>query len=634
MDIFTVNRKLLNSNFEGYKLDLVDQDQVISRFPLELGASQSTISSRTLLSFQEVQSKISHNHLAVSPENYAIYVDEAYRVIQISIAPDTLLPSARVVYELPKPIRPSSDEYHPEYPSAAFASQGLLILSDGYGLMYILRCNPDGQFILISTYQLERSNPDRPFLIHSASSVDGNTAVVILSSRSTDSQKDQTASALKASERTPSRVEFDVYGVRFDVSSLNTSENISGMDVLWNRRGDEVPIYTGYNPHSQAFFLIGGSSYRSLQSPPPPSYTPSADEIAPIPRPNEDLDAEKPSYPPKPPPYSWTQTSDSVTVAFPLPSSISKSGIHVKLTSEALSLSVDGDPSAITPLPKYTSKALWDRISPSSSYWTWDKEAEHSFGCLTLHLDKQHEGTKWMQVFASAGTKPASESDPEDVEVPETLDPSEIWHIREALEKYTAALTSGEDASGLGLGKGVPGLAEGEMDEEVDSTVGRMARVSWVGFDGASPSWYQPGREQPIQLLSVPFPGTPSSSLSLIMKEGVDGVVFALGSDTTPKWSHTKSFSALSFVLASKQDVKFTYHTSDLVFAFENGLRDRGGNVYVYQGTTEKWAKQAILRLGDGAGGSLLGVGMVEVQGKRIVIALAEKELITLRVWH
>ncbi|KAK7469208.1 hypothetical protein VKT23_003697 [Stygiomarasmius scandens] len=636
MDPFLVDRKLINSKFEGYKLDAVDQNQIISRFPLKLGASQATVPTRTLLSFQEVQSRISHNHLFVPPsdsEKYAIYVDEEYQVVQIDVALDTFVPSTRVVYELPKPIRSSSLDVHPEYPSAAFYSQELLFLSDGYGVLYLLRPNSIGPYSLISTYQLKNSSPDRPFRIHSVHSVGINNVVAILSSRNSESQIEHHDSTLKASQRKPSHVEFDIYGVKFDLTSLSRADDVSEMEIVWSLRGQDVPIYTGYNPSSEAFFLIGGSSYRSLQTPPAPSYDPTPDEIAPIPRLNENLDSAS-ADPARPPPYSWTQTSDSVTIAFPLPSSTPKSWIHVQFTSDALTLGVDGEQLSVVPLPKYSSKAFWDRISPSSSYWTWDKEAEHSFGCLTLHLDKQHEGTKWMQVFASAGTKPALESSPEDVEVPETLDPSEIWQIRESLEKYTAALTTGEDASGLGLGRGVPGLAEGEMDEEVDSSVGRAARISWVSLDGSSPPWFQPGREPPFQLLSTPFPGTPSS-LSLIIKEGVDGVVFTLGSDKVPKWIHTKTFSALAFVLASKQDVRFTYHNSDLVFAFENGLRDRGGNAYVYRGTStdENWAKQAILKMGDGVGGSLLGVGMVEVQGQPIVLALAEKELIIPRLW-
>ncbi|KAE9382844.1 hypothetical protein BT96DRAFT_162206, partial [Gymnopus androsaceus JB14] len=125
---------------------------------------------------------------------------------------------------------------------------------------------------------------------------------------------------------------------------------------------------------------------------------------------------------------------------------------------------------------------------------------------------------------------------------PETLDPSELWLIRESLEKYTAALLTGEDASGLGLGRDVPSLGKGEVDEEVDASVGRSACITWVGIDGSSPSWSNPGREYPFTLLSTPLPGHHRKSLtSLVVKDGVDGPVYVLqpasdsDSDTAPK---------------------------------------------------------------------------------------------------
>jgi len=259
---------------------------------------------------------------------------------------------------------------------------------------------------------------------------------------------------------------------------------------------------------------------------------------------------------------------------------------------------------------------------------------------LTLYLDKQHEGTKWSQVFTSAGTSTASDSSFEDTEVPETLDPSELWHIREALEKYTTSLREGNDVSGLGLGRGVPSLAEGEMDAEVDESVGREAYLTWVGEDGSVPPWWQESKSIPFQLLATPMPGRNESSISLIVKSNLDGTVHSLISDapdltTFPEWTHTSTFSALAFVLASKQDTRFTYYIPGIaVFAFEGGVRDRGGNVYIYRAAPvkENWSKQVILKVDDGYGGSLLGVGAVECgQEATVLVCLTEGELILIK---
>ncbi|KAL0578634.1 hypothetical protein V5O48_003377 [Marasmius crinis-equi] len=470
-----------------------------------------------------------------------------------------------------------------------------------------------------------------PFRIHSGTLDTPDIATVLFSSRNRESKP--------SPEKMATSMEFDLWTAKLGISDFEqpNSEAIRTINALWCRKGEEPPIFSSFDSSGSLFAVISGSVFRERGEASLPSYTPSPDELAPIPRANENLD-ENNDIQTKPHPYSWTQTPDSLTVAFPLPSTTQKSQIQVKLTSDSLSLAVTGLEESDLPitLPRYASKPLWDRIMPSSSYWTWDREAEHEFGILSLHLDKQNEGTKWVQLFATAGNTTAAEAAPDDAEVPETLDPSELWHVRESMEKFTAALRSGEDASGLGLGTGVPSLAEGEMDEEVDASVGRKAYVSWLGRDdGAPPSWSSPGQEVPFQLLSAPLPGNHSDpTLSLIVKEGLDGAVFALNPSAEAKWKHTSTFSALAFVLASKRDIRFTHHSRDTVYALESGSINRGGNAYIYRMVPrgERWAKQAILRVADGSGGALLGVGSVVVRGTRVITCLAEKELILLKV--
>ena len=103
--------------------------------------------------------------------------------------------------------------------------------------------------------------------------------------------------------------------------------------------------------------------------------------------------------------------------------------------------------------------------------------------------------------------------------------------------------------------------------------------------------------------------------------------------DEAPVWEHTSTFSVLSFVLASKRDIRFVHHvSSEAVFAFESGAQDLGGNVYIYRGAPPRvnWAKQAILKIDGGPAGSLLGVGLMKVQDKVAILALCEGELVIL----
>jgi hypothetical protein len=277
----------------------------------------------------------------------------------------------------------------------------------------------------------------------------------------------------------------------------------------------------------------------------------------------------------------------------------------------------------------------------STSFWTWDKAGEKSFGLLTLHLDKQHEGTRWSQVFASYQT-PSGEPEPE---VAETLDPSELYNIRESLEKYTSSLS--QDGSGLGLGQGVPSLGKGEIDEELDSSVGREVFLTRIPVSALQTQNETEDRSPSVTLLSTPLPelAKPGDPPSLIIKSDVDGLLHTLTPSKTSDgedesaWTHTSTFPALSFVLASKQDVRFTHHVSDrLVLAFESGSRGLGFNIYIYQATptrSAQWAKQSVIRVGDAATGPLLGVGALALDaegGKKVVmVCLCENEAIVIQ---
>lgn len=498
--------------------------------------------------------------------------------------------------------------------------------------MYVLPVNDDGPSDMLGVFTLSPTSVDVPFKIHSVHRVSSMEAIAILSSR--HYTENPNAEGQVKERRKYSRPDFDVWAVKIGLLSLGPQRSIRQLDVIWRRRGQDVPIYTSYEKSIQAFVLIGGTIYREVDHQ-PTTYEPSPDEITSMPRAGEILGSQS-SEPPKPLPYAWSQTHDSVTVAIPLPSSTLKSNIKVVFSPRTLSVHIDNDKSTSVPIPRYSAKALWDGISSSTSYWTWDREAEHSFGLLTLYLDKQHDGTKWSQVFAQTST---SEANMEDVEVPETLDPSELCHIREALEKYTTSLREGNYVGGVGSGKGVPSLAEGEIDMEVDESVGREVYLTWVREDGSVPHWWEEFRSIPFHILATPMPGSSKSDVSVVVKNNLDGTVHSLISDVpnaagSPEWTHTSTFSALAFVLASKQDTRFTYHiTGNAVFAFEGGVRDRGGNVYIYRAAhvKEKWAKQAVLKVDDGGGGSLLGVGMVETaHGGTILICLTEGELVLL----
>jgi hypothetical protein len=415
---------------------------------------------------------------------------------------------------------------------------------------------------------------------------------------------------------------YDLAALRLDPQTNTTAE-------LWSLRGTSLPADVQFDSATNAYIVSAASVFHPNKLPEPVEPSPTKDEIAPIPRANEDLDSNvaAPSVPP-PHAYSWTQTDDSVTIMFPLPSSTTKSAIRITISKIHLTLNVITSGSGSVPIPKYAQCPWWAEVDPGASLWTWERtpdERESNVGLLTLHLEKKHAGTRWSHIFADSSGEP---------EVPETLDPSELASIREALEKYTAELASGDSS--------IPSLANPDADEELDAPGQVGQRVSVTRIDATSGQVDVDQRE--VSVLSTPIPATattpsPKGSPSLVIRRDIDGLLFEL-QPRTPEpsaWTHTSTFSALSFVLASKRDTRFVVHYQDrMVLAFESGSTHGTGNVYIYRGQSKaktQWSYQSILTVASQATGALLGIALVQSgpDDSPVICCLCERQLVVLQ---
>ena len=520
---------------------------------------------------------------------------------------------------------PSSVSSQTEYPSSAFVDAQTLICADGRGTLAVLTLSSTDTDRLLGVYELPRtlnaSSSPIPFRLHTALSADGQAVAVLSFKRLTEPPPDASTG------RKTALVEFDIVAVRIPLQAAHSSDAISPLDVLWHRRGSRVPFYTAYDKRRRVLVLAGGSPYRQIGQPTTERHGPSSDDD------DNDAPAPAPTSPPKPPPYAWTQDSEEITVAFPFASGTPKANITVLFSPQTLTLLVQGSDSSPS-APRYTAARLWGGIAPSSSFWTWDAHGAQTYGLLTLHLEKQHAGTRWPHLFDTTTTTTANDDEPE---VPETLDPSELYAIRESLEKYTAGLQ--ERAAGGGA---MPSLADGEVDPEVDAAVGTETCVTWVAAAAAAdgdfdPAWAREDWDVPFTALSAPLPGI-GDEISMVVKHTIDGLLFVLSDEDkaggTPVWTHSSTFSALAFVLASKRDTRFTYHVpSKAVLAFEGGGPEYGGNLYIYRDARPKsnLAKQAILKLAGHTSGSLLGVGAIRNGEEIVILCLCERELLVLR---
>ena len=280
------------------------------------------------------------------------------------------------------PVQSEAATIHREYPSAMLLGPALVMASDGDGSLYALSLSlqDQGQSPCIGTFILAIDGRNSPFKIHHCHRINPTTAVAVISSKSKAS-----SSTFVSKKHAGGGSVFDVRAIRINLFSLRPGSPPKDMDVIWHRQGEDIPILAQYVPELDSHVLVGGSTYPDPSVVIPAPYEPSPAEIAPIPRANENPD--KSDSPIKPPPYSWTQTSDSITIAIPLPSSTSKDIVKVSFSPKTLTVHVDYRASASIPIPHYSAKELWDTISPSSSFWTWDREAEHSYGILSLHME-------------------------------------------------------------------------------------------------------------------------------------------------------------------------------------------------------------------------------------------------------
>lgn len=333
-----------------------------------------------------------------------------------------------------------------------------------------------------------------------------------------------------------------------------------------------------------------------------------------------------------PPPYSWTQTSETVTVVFMLPSTVEKRDVRCRFSSQNLDLelvasaSLDTAPrivelssddraeeeasrSEILPAAqelqegRYMSRKLRAVADADGSVWTWEKvhrksaQKDGQVGLLALHLEKARPGSRWTSVF----------EDEEEDEVPETLDPTALLDVLEGNGSDGLAGIEQPQASSL--------LQDGL--EEEDATVGKPCFVLQIRTSSPSEAVtmtattkdYGPG---PLMCLATPLPtssNVSSPATELVLKRDLDGLVYAPEPSSRDGWTHVETFPALAYVLASKRDAQRTYVFSrkvtnssaarSVVLAFENapaveeerrrhaGVSTGAGNLFVYY-TPEK----------------------------------------------
>lgn len=578
-----------------------------------------------------------------------------------------------------------------EYPDAAPVAPREWLINDGRGSIYALQIDKSSsawRADLRPAYHLadEEGVPLVPFRLLAVEPGPAGDAIVLYSTSSRAgpsgpaSELEETPMVTDPDVRLPprSRTSFRFHLALLELSPTGSTTTVP-MRPLWSATSDELPAFVHYDAALQRFAIGSGCPVKMAATEDAAVETGTESQAHGVP--SEDTDMQQAptgsgrtaNDGQKPPPFSWTQDRDSVTVAFPLPSDTPTSSIRLTLSRQYVTLHIASAMAALSPttpissvVPRLSHKKLWDVIDPNTSVWTFDREAEgrnSTFGLLTLHLEKGHPGTRWPDVFeavprASDSTARIQELDPEEdyEKVPETLDASELAAISERMEQWAQSIIgagpSALSQSAEGLGSGIPtSLTGDEIDVEVDGDTGRPFVVTWIeNALTPAPQTVCPHPSVPHSLLSTPFP-TPShrDAASIAVQHDVDGLFFQAPTTAAEyRWRHTSTFPALAFVLATKRDTRFVHHLDQRAcFAFDapallpGPARTRpfggAGNAFIYVCPEEPKAKQGIqhvIKVGSPNSGALLGVVSTCLgSGEPVIVALCEHELVTLHVF-
>ncbi|KAJ2456170.1 hypothetical protein EV183_000096 [Coemansia sp. RSA 2336] len=610
---------LIDPRFDGYKLRLIDTDNssepaAIRHYELSEQACVEPyqLASNALLTYNEIYSRVHYNHLFIGPnEHSVIYIDSNSRVYLVDICKRDA-PTYTLMFKIPS----CSSMYALQGYHGAYAiGKDTVLIFDGMFTVYVLQRtganDSDAAWQAIGMFEIgcgsvaagpATENIQRTmYYILGAhlSHIETDPVVQMhICYRSSKQAADDMVSSSRTSnsatsyKRTAPLFCIQAIQIKVPTGVCNLSEPAplyaSTVHTLYSHA---IPVYCEYLNHEQ--YMLGVKKGIVLDETELPSQ-PTTEAMPPA----------KENFL-----YYWTQTSTDVTVCIDLPETVKASQVACKLERSSLSLQFA---SSVECAEKYTyeRRQLCDSIIADESVWTLENGR-----LLTFYLQKEHEGARWSSVFK------------EDDGVMETIDPSEFATIRERLEKYTAS--EPEIAANVPLMQPYVDQDSGgdpEQQEQVVEDPVIFSVRSWsTGLAEASsvvgsPDWLCPA-----------FSRFPETSLPPVcLKFDVDGIVFtfraspsyqklhASPGNVSPAHSnvcarHASTFSALSYVQASKREKRFMYIDPDMTIAV---LAEAQRRIYIYHQSAQPVAIQNIMDLGS-SDVEILGIQLI---GRTLVV--------------
>lgn len=457
-NFYTVNRSLLNPDFEAYKLSSATVTTASYQLPsaVTLAGLNPADATGPLLGYKELKDRLDSQRLVHgSQPGHLAYIDDTGFVILVvfdEVSPGegdrSYLERLLTCHRLQASRKPTFNPIHrinaessqvardsahlPSLPSLSALNDGRWLVADGHGRLVVLATIQQGRrwsASLAAQIQLKSMESSR---ILSAKETNGGTSALVLVQGCRKEPLQQAESSDRGS-RTKAAVKtvFDVSLLELNLSA-SPDPQPERLKLLWSVTGEEAVYYARLGEKAEdAHLLLSESTFIATDT-----ARAEPGEQTEVSAPSQAAPSVSSSAHPssRPSPFTWLQTPDSVTVIFQLPSTLSKRDIRVHFSPYGLSLTLastaldqvaglkiqeiteDGpeneavtssDPLAATAQlilsGRYRSRSLWAPIEASSSVWTWEQvgEGEQTKGLLTLHLEKKDEGTRWLKVFES-----------------------------------------------------------------------------------------------------------------------------------------------------------------------------------------------------------------------------------------
>lgn len=638
--VFQVNQKLINHNFESYKIISEEEEskQVQeANYALPGRALGAGIDGKgTLLGYRETKDRATAKYIVHSKsDEEAAYIDENGFVILTSFS-DELKPSFRPIFRIQR-------EEGAGLPGLVSLSEDIWLVSNGAGRLDAFkmeRRSGSNSGTPIGTWTLREDGEQVPFRILAASGdanidADPNNVKVLLQHiRRTEATpmtrpgigSSQTRKVITSSSSKAAKTTFELILGSIELRQQGTDvgdEPIQQtIDICSTLELDSSPLNVIFDKNDNVILFSEMLPAANLKE-----ETDKENDKVLTPAPLEAAPGQK-----RIPPYAWTQTSETVTVVFKLPGSTGKKEINCRFTPTNIHLLLDSQSATIREIGDdvtsldhivngaFANKRLWSDIEAESSFWTIEKVGKgDESSLLTLHLEKLHPGTRWPNVFKQRYMgEAATEEDDEIEEVPETLNPGDLLGMLNGLQKYTSEQDDNPVQRDLGgpsiTGQPVSLLQDGL--EEEDAEVGQPCFVSRLSSDGSFKNL-----DKNVILLATPL----ANSSAITIRQDLDGLVYK----QEEPFTHIDTIPALSYVLASKRDANRVYVYRDphrnqptTILAFDSltGAEGQGGagNLFVYHSPIEynsngspkinNQGQSRVIRLGSGIQGDASGM--------------------------